>query len=117
MMPSFLFIALIHPVAKRLRKAAWTGILLDGVNAALALMTGVLIQLGQHALTDVLTWTIALISFAILLRFKPNSVWLILAGPLWACSASGYSRDEERSCAPCTAWFHGAQGALNRLLR
>lgn len=80
-LPSFAFIALIHPVASRLRWSTWTARLLDGVNAAaLALMTGVLVQLGQHALTDVLTWAIALLSFAILLRFKPNSVWLILAG-------------------------------------
>ena len=80
-LPSFVFIALIHPVAARLRKTTWTATLLDGVNAAaLALMTGVLIQLGQHALTDVWTWLIALGSFALLLRFKLNSVWLILAG-------------------------------------
>jgi chromate transporter len=82
-LPSFLFIALIQPVASRLRQARWTATLLDGVNAAaLALMTGVLVQLGQHALTDVLTWAVALVSFAILLRFKPNSVWLILAGAI-----------------------------------
>jgi chromate transporter len=80
-LPSFLFIALIHPVAVRLRQAAWTATLLDGVNAAaLALMTGVLVQLAQHAPIDVLTWALALVSFAILLRFKINSVWLILAG-------------------------------------
>ena len=80
-LPSFVFIALIHPVASRLRSARWTAVLLDGVNAtALALMTGVLFQLGQHALSDVLTWAIALITLLILLRFKINSVWLILAG-------------------------------------
>lgn len=80
-LPSFLFIALIHPVASRLRQAAWTSALLDGVNvAALALMAGVLFQIGQHALTDWLTWGVALVSFVILLRFKLNSVWLILAG-------------------------------------
>jgi chromate transporter len=80
-LPSFFFIALIHAVASRLRQAAWTATLLDGVNAAaLALMTGVLVQLGQHALADVLTWAVALVSFAILLRWKINSVWLILAG-------------------------------------
>jgi chromate transporter len=80
-LPSFLFISLIHPVAARLRQAAWTATLLDGVNAAaLALMTGVLFQLGQHALSDVLTWAIALVSFVILLRWKINSVWLIAAG-------------------------------------
>ena len=80
-LPSFVLIALIHPVASRLRQATWTATLLDGVNAAaLALMTGVLVQLGQHALMDVLTWALAVIAFAILLRFKLNSVWLILAG-------------------------------------
>ncbi len=82
-LPSFVLIALIHPVASRLRQAVWTATLLDGVNAAaLALMAGVLIQLGQHALTDVLTWAVAVLAFAILLRFKLNSVWLILAGAM-----------------------------------
>lgn len=80
-LPSFLFIALIHPVATRLRRSQWTAPLLDGVNvAALALMAGVLIQLGQNALADILTWVIAVSAFVILLRFKINSVWLILAG-------------------------------------
>jgi len=80
-LPSFVFIALIHPVASRLRRSPWTATLLDGVNiSALALMTGVLLQLGQHALTDVLTWILALVALGILLRFKLNSVWLILVG-------------------------------------
>lgn len=80
-LPSFVLIVLIHPVASRLRRASWTSTLLDGVNAAaLALMSGVLMQLGQNALTDVLTWAIALLTFVILLRFKWNSMWLILAG-------------------------------------
>ncbi len=80
-LPSFLFIALVHPVAARLRRSQWTAPLLDGVNvAALALMAGVLIQLGQNALLDILTWAIAVIAFVILLRFKINSAWLILAG-------------------------------------
>ena len=82
-LPSFVFIALIHPVAARLRQFAWTATLLDGVNAAaLALMAGVLVQLGQHALIDVLTWAVALVTFGTLLRFKLNSVWLILAGAI-----------------------------------
>lgn len=80
-LPSFVLVALVHPVASRLRQATWTATLLDGVNAAvLALMTGVLVQLGQHALTDILAWAIAVLALALLLRFKLNSVWLILAG-------------------------------------
>lgn len=79
--PSFLFIVLIHPVATRLRQKAWTAALLDGANvAALALMAGVLLQLGQHALSDLFTWLLALIAFVLALRFKWNSAWLILAG-------------------------------------
>ena len=82
-LPSFFFIALINPVATRLRSSPWTAPLLDGVNvAALALMAGVLIQLGQNALVDVLTGAIAIIAFVILLRFKINSAWLILAGAI-----------------------------------
>jgi len=80
-LPSFLFIVLIHPVAARLRQKVWTAALLDGANiAALALMAGVLFQIGQHALIDLFTWLLALISLALLLRFKFNSAWLILAG-------------------------------------
>ncbi len=80
-LPSFAFIPLIHPLATRLRSSPWTSALLDGVNiAALALMAGVLFQLGQSALIDVLTWAIALVSLGILVRFKINSAWLIGAG-------------------------------------
>ena len=80
-LPSFAFIPLIHPLATRLRRSPWTSALLDGVNiAALALMAGVLFQLGQSALIGVLTWAIALVSLGILLRFKINSAWLIAAG-------------------------------------
>ncbi len=80
-LPSFVLIALVHPLAERLRRSALMAPLLKGINiAAIALMGGVLVQLAQHALTDVLTVTLALVSFAILLRFKLNSAWLILLG-------------------------------------
>jgi chromate transporter len=82
-LPSFVFIALIHPLASRLRSYAWTSALLEGINsAALALMGGVLLQLGQSALIDPLTWIIALAALIVLLRFKINSIWLILAGAI-----------------------------------
>lgn len=82
-LPSFIFVAAIFPLAGRLRSLRLTSALLDGVNvAALALMAGVLVQLGRSALVDPVTWIIALVSLAILLRFKINSAWLILAGAL-----------------------------------
>ena len=80
-LPSFVFVAAVHPLAARLRASPWTAPLLDGVNvAALALMAGVLLQLGQRALTDVVTWALALVALGALLRFRVNSVWLLLAG-------------------------------------
>ena len=80
-LPSFVFIAAIHPLAARLRSSSWTAAILDGINiAALALIAGVLLQLAQNALADAVTWMIALVSLVIVLRFKINSVWLIVAG-------------------------------------
>jgi chromate transporter len=82
-LPSFVFVGLIRGVAERLRRSPVTALLLDGVSiAALALMAGVLVQLGATALRDPLTWGLALAAFAVLLRFKVNSAWLILAGAL-----------------------------------
>lgn len=80
-LPSFVLVAVIHRIAGRARRWRFTSGLLDGVNAAaLGLMVAVLLQLGQAALVDPLTWILALASLAILLRFKLNSAWLILAG-------------------------------------
>ncbi len=80
-LPSFVYIALFWPVAAWLRRSAWSAPLLDGLNiAALALMAGVEIQLGQAALVDAVTIAVAALSLLILLRWKINSAWLILGG-------------------------------------
>lgn len=82
-LPSFALIALVHPVAARLRKFALTATFLDGVNvAALGLMAGVLFQLAQAALVDPLTWALAAIGLGLLVRFKLNATWLIALGAL-----------------------------------
>jgi chromate transporter len=80
-LPSFLFVALIYPVVPRLRRSPWTSAALDGVNvAALGLMVGVTWQLGQVAIVDLVTAVTAVVALAVLIRFKPNSAWLVLAG-------------------------------------
>ena len=82
-LPSFILVAIIHPLANRLRRSPWTSMILNGINiAALALIAGVLIQLGQSSLIDVVTWIIAIISLAVLLRYKINSMWLIGGGAI-----------------------------------
>jgi chromate transporter len=55
--------------------------LLDGVNvASLALMAAVTAQLGRAALVDALTIGLLLATGVLLIRFKINSAWLVLAG-------------------------------------
>ncbi len=81
--PAFGFVGLTGALVPRLRANRWTGALLDGINAAaLGLMAGVTLELGRAALVDGLTVSLALISLAILVRFKFNSVWLVLGGGL-----------------------------------
>ena len=80
-LPSFLFVAAIEPFVPRLRGSPWTAPLLDGVNvAAVALMAAVSWQLGREVIVDPLTAGLALIALVLLLRFKVNSAWLVLAG-------------------------------------
>jgi chromate transporter len=80
-LPSFLFVALIYPIVPRLRRSPWTSALLDGVNvAALGLMAGVTVELARAALVDLPTIALALLAAVVLLRFRINSVWLVVGG-------------------------------------
>ncbi|HLJ27791.1 MAG TPA: chromate efflux transporter [Candidatus Angelobacter sp.] len=82
-LPSFVFIAVIGPLVPRLRKSVFFGAFLDGVNVgALALMVVVTWYLGRAAIIDVITGALALVSLIVLIRFKINTTWLILAGGL-----------------------------------
>jgi chromate transporter len=87
-LPSFIFVALLHPVVPRLRRNPWTATLLDGVNvAALGLMAGVTWQLARDAIVDPLTATTALAAAVLLIRVRVNSAWLILGGALIGLAA------------------------------
>jgi len=78
-LPSFVFVALSGPLVPRLRQALLAGAFLDGVNvAALALMMAVTWQLGRAALVDAVTVGLAVVSAVLLVRYRVNSVWLIL---------------------------------------
>lgn len=89
-LPSFALVPLVHRLADAMRRSRWAGAILTGVNvAALALMAGVTVQLAQAALVDWITIGLAIVSFAVLWRFKPNSAWLIGAGALVGLIARG----------------------------
>lgn len=80
-LPSFCLVAMSGPLVPRLRKYPATGAFLDGVNvASLALMAVVAWQLGAAALVDGVTLAIVVIAIVLLLRYKINSAWLVLAG-------------------------------------
>lgn len=82
-LPSFIFVAVSRRLIPAIRKSVLAGAFLDGVNAAsLGLMAAVTILLGKAALTDATTVFLALLSAIILIRWKINSVWLVLAGAL-----------------------------------
>jgi len=82
-LPSFVMIAFLAPLVPRLRAWAWTAAALDGINvAALGLMAGVTIDLARTGIPDPLTGALALLAFAVLLRFRMNSVILLSAGGL-----------------------------------
>lgn len=81
--PAFLFVGLTGPLVSRLRKNAWAGALLDGVNAAaIGLMVGVTLELGRAALVDALTVVLAVVTLGLLVRSKVNSAWLVAGGAL-----------------------------------
>jgi chromate transporter len=80
-LPSFAFVAATAPMIPRLRRSRWLGAALDGVNvAAVALMLHVTWQLGLDAIVDAPAAAIAVLSGAVLFFWKPNAVWLVLAG-------------------------------------
>jgi chromate transporter len=82
-LPAFCFVAISGPLVPRIRRSPVAGAALTGVNAAsLALMAVVTWDLGRSALVDIYTIALALASFLALVRFRPNSAWLVLAGGL-----------------------------------
>ncbi|OGK10268.1 MAG: hypothetical protein A2Y63_03525 [Candidatus Riflebacteria bacterium RBG_13_59_9] len=67
------------PLIPRMRRSAWAGSFLDGVNvASLGLMATVTWQLGRAALVDGVTVSMALVATILVFRLRVNSAWLVL---------------------------------------
>ena len=82
-LPSFIFVAASSPLIPRLRKSAVAGAFLDGVIvASLSLMASVTWSLGRDAITDLPTALLVSGSAVLLVRFRLNSLWLVLGGAL-----------------------------------
>jgi chromate transporter len=82
-LPAFFFVAISGPLVPLLRKSAIAGAFLDGVIvASLALMAVVTWRLGRDAVIDLPTALLAIASAVLLIRFRLNSLWLVLGGAL-----------------------------------
>jgi chromate transporter len=80
-LPAFFFVAISGPLVPRLRQSPLAGAVLDGVNvAAMALIAVVTWQLFRSAVVDWTTLVLAGLSFFLLIRYRINSVWLVLGG-------------------------------------
>ncbi len=79
--PSFIVVWALNPVIPKLRQSKIMSAMLDGVNiGSLVLMTAVSLKLGVASLVDPVTIIMFVISFLILMKYKVNSAWLIIAG-------------------------------------
>jgi len=83
-LPSFLFVALLNPLVKIMRKSDIFGSFLDGVNvAAVAIILAICYVLGKETITDWKTIFIAIISLVFTFGFKKaNSAIVVLGGSL-----------------------------------
>jgi chromate transporter len=80
-LPAFVFVALSAWLLPRIRRSPVAAAVLDGVNvASLALMAAVTAELARAALVDAPTVALAAIAAVLLVRWRINSAWLVLAG-------------------------------------
>jgi len=83
-LPSFVFVALSHPLIPRMRRSKSFSAFLDGVNAAsVAIILTVCIEFGRATITDWRAILIAVASAVVVFGFpKVNSAFVILGGSL-----------------------------------
>ncbi len=80
--PSFVFVALLNPIVKKMRNSKLLSAFLDAVNvASVALIIAVCFEMGKESITDWKTLFIAIVSIIIVFGFKKlNSAFIVLSG-------------------------------------
>lgn len=83
-LPSFAFVALLNPLVKKMRNSKLFSSFLDAVNvASVAIIISVCIAMGKETITDWKTIVIAVLSIALLFKFKKlNSAFVVIGGSL-----------------------------------
>ncbi|OJU54483.1 MAG: chromate transporter [Bacteroidales bacterium 45-6] len=83
-LPSFVFVALLNPLVKKMRGSKLFSAFLDAVNvASVAIIVAVCFQMGRDSVTDWRTILIAIASISIAFGFKGvNSAFIVVGGSL-----------------------------------
>ena len=82
--PSFLFVALLNPLVKKLRPKPAIAIFIDAVNvASVAIIIAVCYKMGRDFIIDWRSLTILIISIGVVFKFpKINSAFVVLSGAI-----------------------------------
>lgn len=83
-LPSFIFVAILNPLVKKMRNSKPFSVFLDAVNvASIAIIVSICYQLGKETITDWRTILIATISILIAFNYKKiNSALIVLGGSI-----------------------------------
>lgn len=83
-LPSFLFVALLKPLVRKMRNSILFSSFLDAVNvAAVAVIVAICYEMGKESITDWRTISIAVLSIAVTFSFKKvNSALVVVGGAL-----------------------------------
>lgn len=83
-LPSFVFVALLNPIVKKMRNSILFSAFLDAVNvASVAIIVAICFDMGKDAITDWRTILIAGLSILIAFGYKKlNSAFVVLGGSL-----------------------------------
>ena len=83
-LPSFIFVALLNPLVKKMRNSAVFSTFLDAVNvASIAIIVSICVAMGKETIIDWRTVLIAIISIFITFKYrKINSAFIVLGGSI-----------------------------------
>ncbi|MDR6764336.1 chromate transporter [Flavobacterium sp. 2755] len=83
-LPSFIFVALLNPMIKKIRNSKLFSTFLDAINvASIAIILSICLEMGKETIIDWRTILIAFLSIIITFNYKKiNSAFIVLGGSL-----------------------------------
>lgn len=83
-LPSFIFVALLNPLVKKMRNSKLFSAFLDAVNvASIAIIISICLEMGKETIIDWRTILIAFLSIVVTFNYKKiNSVFIVLGGSI-----------------------------------